>query len=440
MKNITIYCFRNDLRIFDNQAFLKATQESDFLLPLFCHPKNELFDSDIPRVGIHRKVFLRQALDELRAKLKSYNSDLIEVYGDFGEEIKKISQSINATKIIFEKIEAPEELEQESSIKNLGIPVETIWQSSMISLSELPFEPINMPDIFTEFRKQIESKKIQIKNPVSSPSEVPPLPNFQHHFDQKFDLKSEKGNQNSSFPYLDSRYAGGEKTALTYIENYLSLKLPHTYKDTRNQLFGLHYSTKFSPWLSIGCISAKYIAYRVKEFEDKFGANESTYWIWFELLWRDYFRFLHFKYGQNLYKKNGLNKNPMSFNHNKHKFYAWMKGKTGNLLIDAGMRELFLTGYLSNRMRQIVASYLIYDLGCDWRKGAQWFESQLIDYDVYSNHGNWLYIAGNGTDPRGGRKFNTIKQNLEHDPDNRYKKLWLEKSIDVLLSNSENRM
>jgi deoxyribodipyrimidine photo-lyase len=118
-------------------------------------------------------------------------------------------------------------------------------------------------------------------------------------------------------------------------------------------------------------------------------------------------------------------------NHNQDKFEAWINGRTGNQLIDAGMRELFLTGYLSNRMRQIVASYLIYDLECDWRKGAQWFESQLIDYDVYSNHGNWLYISGNGTDPRGGRRFNTTKQNLEHDPSDVYKNYWKKHPINI---------
>jgi deoxyribodipyrimidine photo-lyase len=111
--------------------------------------------------------------------------------------------------------------------------------------------------------------------------------------------------------------------------------------------------------------------------------------------------------------------------HNDENFNRWIQGETGNNLIDAGMKELRFTGYLSNRMRQIVASYLIYDLSCDWRKGALWFESQLIDYDVYSNQGNWLYIAGLGTDPRGGRKFNTNKQNLEYDPNNTYKKMWL---------------
>ena len=162
MANTTIYCFRNDLRLSDNPAFLKACSDSDFLLPLFCHPKEELFKSNIPRIGIHRQFFLRQALDELKTVLNTYNSDLIEVFGDFAEEIKKIAETIHATKIIFEKIEAPEELDQENSVRNIGINVESIWQSSMIAPSELPFKPIDMPDIFTDFRKQIEVKKIKI--------------------------------------------------------------------------------------------------------------------------------------------------------------------------------------------------------------------------------------------------------------------------------------
>ncbi len=431
MPNITIYCFRNDLRLIDNPAFLKAANESDILLPLFCHPNNDLIYKSIKRVGIHRQTFLRQALNQLSASLKLMNSDLIEVQGNICDQIKKIADVIGATNIFFEKIIAPEELQEEALIRSLGIPVVTFWQSSMIDPSELPFEPQNMPDIFTEFRKQIELKNIEIKAFVQSPSKLPPLPKKRFESDININFPKEIKNQKTSFPYIENQFLGGEKTGLAHLENYLLKKLPHSYKETRNKLFGIDFSTKFSPWLAIGCISAKYIAFKLKEFEDQFGANESSYWIWFELLWRDYFRFLHFKYEKSLYLKNGLNKNPTHINHNESKFEAWINGRTGNQLIDAGMRELFLTGYLSNRMRQIVASYLIYDLECDWRKGAQWFESQLIDYDVYSNHGNWLYIAGNGTDPRGGRRFNTTKQNLEHDPNDMYKNYWKEQSINI---------
>ena len=431
MPNITIYCFRNDLRLIDNPAFLKAASESDILLPLFCHPNNDLIYKSVKRIGIHRQTFLRQALNQLSASLKLMGSDLIEVQGNICDQIKKIADVIGATNIFFEKIIAPEELQEEALIRSLGIPVVTFWQSSMIDPSELPFEPQNMPDIFTEFRKQIELKNIEIKTLAQSPLKLPPLPSKKFESDININFTKEIKNQKSSFPYTENQFLGGEKTALAHLENYLLKKLPHSYKETRNKLFGIDFSTKFSPWLAIGCISAKYIAFKLKEFEDQFGANESSYWIWFELLWRDYFRFLHFKYGKSLYLKNGLNKNPTHINHNESKFEAWIHGRTGNQLIDAGMKELFLTGYLSNRMRQIVASYLIYDLECDWRKGAQWFESQLIDYDVYTNHGNWLYIAGNGTDPRGGRRFNTTKQNLEHDPDDIYKNYWKEQSINI---------
>jgi deoxyribodipyrimidine photo-lyase len=201
--------------------------------------------------------------------------------------------------------------------------------------------------------------------------------------------------------------------------------LPDTYKQTRNQLIGLDYSSKFSPWLAWGCCSARTIANKIESYETKYGANDGTYWLWFELLWRDYFRFIHFKYGKKLYRSKGLSEKPLSL-FKADVFKSWSEGETGEPLIDAAMRELKSSGYLSNRLRQVVASYLIYDLEGDWQSGAAWFESQLIDYDVYSNQGNWLYIAGRGTDPRGGRAFNVKKQTQDHDPQGNYRDLWLQ--------------
>jgi deoxyribodipyrimidine photo-lyase len=110
--------------------------------------------------------------------------------------------------------------------------------------------------------------------------------------------------------------------------------------------------------------------------------------------------------------------------HDPAQFTRWCLGRTNEPLVDAAMHELLGSGYLSNRLRQVVASYLIHELHGDWRAGAAWFEAQLIDYDVYNNQGNWLYIAGMGTDPRGGRRFNVAKQALDHDPDQSYQKLW----------------
>ncbi|TDV49272.1 DASH family cryptochrome [Pseudomonas graminis] len=227
----------------------------------------------------------------------------------------------------------------------------------------------------------------------------------------------------SAFPYQNQAYHGGEQTAIEHLQQYFRRGLANSYKATRNNLSAVDDSTKFSPWLARGSLSAPQIDQALKAFEAEYGANDSTYWIYFELLWRDYFRLLHLKYGRLLYRASGL-KGGSEPGHNPQGFARWCRGETGEALIDAGMRELAATGYLSNRMRQIVASYLIFDLKGDWRAGAAWFEAQLVDYDVYSNQGNWLYIAGYGTDPRGGRRFNTTKQADEHDADGAYRRLW----------------
>ncbi len=111
--------------------------------------------------------------------------------------------------------------------------------------------------------------------------------------------------------------------------------------------------------------------------------------------------------------------------HDKAKFEAWINGKTGVPFIDANMKELQLTGFMSNRGRQNVASFLTKDLGIDWTWGATYFESQLIDYDVCNNWGNWNYVAGVGNDPREDHYFNIETQVEKYDKNGDYVKLWL---------------
>jgi deoxyribodipyrimidine photo-lyase len=220
-------------------------------------------------------------------------------------------------------------------------------------------------------------------------------------------------------------FDGGESSALAHLARYCNSGLPSTYKQTRNELLGVDYSTKWSPWLATGALSARQAWAALKAYEQLHGENESTYWIGFELLWRDHFRWLHLKHGAKMYQAQGLSKEVLPPPpHKPQLFEAWCVANTGHEFIDAGLRELKFTGYVSNRMRQNLASYLIHDLGCDWRAGAAWFESQLIDYDVYSNQGNWLYLSGRGTDPRGSRRFNPDKQAKDYDPDGRYRALW----------------
>ncbi|NBP70539.1 MAG: cryptochrome DASH, partial [Cytophagia bacterium] len=152
----------------------------------------------------------------------------------------------------------------------------------------------------------------------------------------------------------------------------------------------------------------------------------------FELLWRDYFRFAAKKYGVKIFQRKGLRNKPVSATNNVELFEKWRAGETGIDFIDANMKELLHTGFISNRGRQNVASYLAKDYKVNWTWGAAWFESQLIDYDVASNWLNWAYIAGVGNDPREDRYFNTESQVRKYDPKGEYTRYWLSDNMNAV--------
>ncbi len=411
-----IYWFRNDLRLADNPAFTQACLNADYLLPVYVHDtKEQETVYGFERQGPHRKAFLRASLDDLKTRLQAQGSDLLEFSGKSAEVLLRLFKDSAADAIYCEQIEAPEEIEQVRILQEQGANVDEYWQSSMLDPQHFPFDLEKMPDVFTAFRREVERAQLKFAQPINAPKKIPSLPAA---LPQGSILPSRA--QSVAHPYL----LGGASHAQAHLKQYLERRLADSYKETRNQLIGMDYSSKFSAWLSLGCISARDIAAQLNDYENSYGANDGTYWLWFELLWRDYFRFIHFKYGQKLYRASGLTGMPVKPSY-ASSFEQWRTGNTGAVLVDAGMRELHQSGYLSNRIRQIVASYWIYDMKGDWRAGAAWFESQLIDYDVYSNQGNWLYIAGRGTDPRGGRPFNVTKQAQDHDPQEIYRNLWL---------------
>jgi len=194
------------------------------------------------------------------------------------------------------------------------------------------------------------------------------------------------------------------------------------YKETRNGMLGADYSSKFSPWLACGCLSPRTVYWSAKKYEKQRVANQSTYWLIFELLWRDYFRFQGARLQGKLFLPEGEGLVTQEWVEDDAGFQAWAEGNTGWPLVDANMREMRATGFMSNRGRQNVASFLALDLRVDWRKGASVFEEFLLDYDPASNWGNWAAAAGLG----GGRvnRFNITKQSKDYDADGKYVKHW----------------
>ena len=204
------------------------------------------------------------------------------------------------------------------------------------------------------------------------------------------------------------------------------------YKETRNGLLGMDFASKLSPWLSAGCISPRSIAAEVARYEAERVANDSTYWLLFELLWRDYMRFYALRHGARLFFPWGPRgpppqeaAAPYPWSPSPPRERAWALGATGYPFVDANMRELLATGFMSNRGRQNVASFFAKDLRLDWRRGAEWFESALVDHDPASNWGNWTYVAGVGADPREDRYFLIPKQAKQYDAEGAFMRHWL---------------
>lgn len=189
-------------------------------------------------------------------------------------------------------------------------------------------------------------------------------------------------------------------------------------------MLGANYSSKLSAWLANGSVSARKIYWEVKQFEKEIITNESTYWLIFELIWRDYFKYTSLKHGNKIFRLSGILNKELDWGNDDQLLQKWITGETSQSFVNANMKEIAATGFMSNRGRQNVASFWSKEIKQDWRIGAAYFESMLIDYDVHSNWGNWMYNSGVGNDPR-DRKFNIKSQAERYDPDQKYQQMWI---------------
>ncbi|MEO0444126.1 MAG: DASH family cryptochrome, partial [Pseudomonadota bacterium] len=224
----------------------------------------------------------------------------------------------------------------------------------------------------------------------------------------------------------DGLQQGGSTLALEHLNHYFSPKNRHPsrYKQTRNDLDGWWNSCKLSCWLAHRCLSPRQVVQTLQEYEQAVERNDSTEWIYLELLWREYFQWYAYHYDKQLFAFSGITQRKPLTSFYPQRFKQWCEGSSQWPLVNACMKQLNQTGFMSNRGRQIVASCLVNELQIDWRYGAAYFEEKLIDYDVGANWGNWQYIAGVGADPRGGRHFHIEKQTQQYDPNSEFIQKW----------------
>lgn len=434
MKNNSLVWFKNDLRTIDNQSLEKATSQSKKIIACYCIEPN-LFENNnfgFKKMEKFRAKFLLETLEDLKSQLATFNIPLF-VFLEAPENCisdLKVKHQINT--IYMQEEWTDEEVKAVQNVKNKlvqnGDVVE--WNFSydqfLFAPEDIPFEIDNTPQVFTAFRKKIEKystvNMVQAINrnfrqeTIENPTSIPSLSDLGF---EDFELPVQ-----SAFPFK-----GGENAAWNRLEQYFwDTKKVSYYKQTRNGLVGTDYSSKFSAWLANGSISARSIYWGIKKYEKEVVKNSSTYWLIFELIWRDYFKYISLKQANNIFKIGGILEKSYEWKNNPNLIQKWTEGNTGKSFVDANMIELRETGWMSNRGRQNVASYFAKELLLDWRIGAAYFEAMLVDYDVHSNYGNWMYVAGVGNDPR-DRKFNVDLQAQRYDPNGKFQKLWLQPTL-----------
>lgn len=433
---ITVVWFRHDLRVQDQPLLHRAAALDKPVLPLYVLPEHwtrpgpEGFD----RLGSAKSVFLQECLADLSASLDSLGLILTTAVASPPALLGYWHQG-TSLQVVTAQADAPEEQQDIDSLRAAGITVYEVETRTLLSSSALPWED-SFPATFSRFRKRVERHggpqvaTTEGDPPLLSAAAPLPLPEWAGSVVAALGARRAEWQRD---PEDYFSLPGGEQAARQWLHHYLFTdRLIRHYKATRNQLIGTGYSSRLSAALAWGCLSVRHVWHAIFEYEQLFGGDQNSYWLRFELLWREFFHWSQREYGVAIFRDTGLqlfDSIPLP-GHRRNAdavryWQAWCTAETGLPFIDANLKELLATGYLSNRGRQNLASFLVHDLGLDWRCGARWFEHHLVDHDVASNWGNWAYIAGVGHDAQGGRRFSPTRQWWRHDPDANFVRYWL---------------
>lgn len=418
-----VWWVRHDRRLDDNACLTGLTAP---LLPvaLLDHRADDPttvdgVDLGFPRASARRRAFERAGLAALQHDLRALGSDLLVLDGG-PEALEPLL--VGAAELRFTTSTGTDEAADAARVTDLAaaydVRVVEHWQHTALDPRELPFVLAEIPRIYGHFRRRLSP--LALAPPRPAPPVLTPWPDGVGRA-PTVAVPAVETDPRTGFPF-----AAGEGAARARLAHYLDG--PHApvrrYADTRNGLVRLDDSTRFSPWLAAGTLSPRRVRAELAEHEEGHGRNDSTEHLLAELLWRDFFELTLHAHGARVFARGGLQGLDRPWSTDRAAYDAWRRGSTGDRFVDAAMHEISATGWLSNRARQNAASYLVHDLGVDWRWGAAWFEHLLLDHRPGPNTGGWAYIAGVGNDPRPTRRFDTAWQAQRYDPDGAYRDLW----------------
>mmetsp|Transcript_28992 Transcript_28992/g.82904 ORF Transcript_28992/g.82904 Transcript_28992/m.82904 type:complete len:575 (+) Transcript_28992:69-1793(+) len=421
----------NDLRLDDNPALQAAYRNAKTLLPVYVFDPvcfNTLTPYGGARKSTARKAkFLLECVSALRRRLEAHGSGLAVGLGGVSDIVPSFSTGCEAVFVTEGFCSEEKRAEAHVARRLVCGELKRIWGGTLFFPTELGNDPDNIPLGHMQFRSNCRSKG-RIRDPIPEPSRLPPLPQWEDMGSETDILKALEfmpSLQDLGFSAAEAEAAlvddprgamvwkGGEDAAWARLQKWMfdddNLK---DYRDIQNGMVGEGYSSKLSPWIARGCISVRRIRKEVLRYEaERMIKNFSTYWLPNMLEWRDFMIYIARSQGDRIFKLGGIIGDRAPWHGTKEDLQAWKDGRTGEELVDAGMKELLLTGYMSMRARHIVATYLVYDLGVDWRHGAAHFEEHLLDYDAALNWVMWMQAPG--LLGRGGRHQGLMRLNVK---------------------------
>ncbi|MEX0362928.1 MAG: deoxyribodipyrimidine photo-lyase [Allomuricauda sp.] len=402
-ESIAIFWFRRDLRLVDNVGLCHALESGLRVLPIF------IFDTEIldtlPKADA-RVTFIHDQLCQLNSELNDHHNSAMEVYHGkpitvFSELLKKYSVRSVFTNHDYE----PYAIKRDQEIKDL------LDQHKVT---------------FKTYKDQVIFEKDEILNGGGLPYKVytPYKKRWMALFNPSIHLKKyDSGNfhkfyESEGLPFLDLDALGFERSKIQVADFNLDEGIINHYEETRNIPALDKGTSRLGPHLRFGTISIREVVQKAIKSENKTFLSE--------LIWREFFMQILWHFPHTVTQAFKPKYDNISWRNNEAEFNLWKTGKTGFVLVDAGMRQLNATGYMHNRVRMVVASFLCKHLLIDWRWGEAYFALKLLDYELASNVGNWQWAAGSGVDAAPYfRIFNPTSQLAKFDAQGEYINKWV---------------
>ncbi|RZS90677.1 cryptochrome/photolyase family protein [Aquimarina brevivitae] len=400
---VSIFWFRRDLRLDDNIGFLAALKGDNPVMPIFIFDKNIL--DELPEDDA-RVSFIYQNVQRMRSTLQDEHHSSVAVY--YGEPMaifKNLIKEHTIKKVFTNRDYEPYAKDRDGEIQGL--------------LKENDIE-------FLTYKDQVIFEKDEVVKNDGDPYVVytPYKNKWMEHFDESkltIHYTSQYLDnllQNTRLPNLSLSDMGFKKSSIEVPDYTVTPTLIQNYEDTRNYP-AKEGTSRLGPHLRFGTVSVR------KMVKKAIAEKNETFWS--ELIWREFFMQILYHYPKTIDNAFRAKYDNIKWRNSEEEFEKWKNGTTGYPLVDAGMRQLNKTGYMHNRVRMLVASFLCKHLLIDWRWGEAYFAQKLLDYEMASNVGNWQWAAGSGVDAAPYfRIFNPTTQIDKFDKNKAYIKEWVE--------------